>query len=319
MAGVPVLDTVLASALQKSRGKLFMASVKSNAFQAWVFANGRVEFEDGGRSITNPLTIGRNPNVTSTSYYAPVPMQQTNEFTTLEYFWSRVVGSLIISDQEQDENQGRSQIFKLLTAKIDVLEESIKEKFSNYMYGAGAGTDPYGLAAMIPDDPTTGTMGGINRATEAQWRTSSFNFGGTLTSTTIEEAFDDVMLDLTMGTDKPNVIVCGRNVMRTYRAAIRDKGVIDLLQITGGKKVVDLGFGGTSHQGVPMLYDEDCPANKAYFINDKYLRLHILKHVNMRVKNLVAPWNVDAIGKRVTWQGQYCLWKAYRAHGVLIM
>lgn len=311
------LDTVLNAMLQKSRGKLFMASVKSNAFQAWAFSNGRVEFEDGGRSITNPLTIGRNPNVTSMSYYGQVPMQQTSEFTTLEYFWSRVVGSVIISDQEGDENKGRSQIFKLLTAKLDVLETSIKERFSQYFYGSGAGTDPYGLAALIPDDPTTGTLAGLNRANEAQWRTSAYDFGGTLTSTTIEEAFDDVMLDLTMGTDKPNVMVSGRNVIRTYRAAVRDKGIIPLTEITGGKKVVDLGFGGTAHQGVPMLYDEDCPANKVYFINDKYLRLHILKHVNMKVKDLVAPWNVDASGKRIVWQGQYCLWKAYRSHAVL--
>lgn len=319
MAGATALDTVLNAALQKSRGKLFMASVKSNAFQAWAFATGRVEFEDGGKSITNPITIGRNPNIQSMRYYDPLPMQQTNEFTTLEYTWSRVAGSLIISDQEQDENQGKSQIFKLLTAKLDVLEMSIKERFSAYFYGAGAGNDPYGLAALIPDDPTSGTIGNLSRATETQWRTSSYQFGGTLGSTTIEEAFDDVMLDLTMNTEKPDIIVAGRNVIRTYRAAARDKGVIDLMSITGGKKVIDLGFGGTSHAGVPMLYDEDCPVNKAYFINSKYLRLHILKHVNMKVKNLVAPWNVDAIGKRILWQGQYCLWKAYRTHAVVAL
>jgi hypothetical protein len=32
-----------------------------------------------------------------------------------------------------------------MKAKIDVLEESIKEKFSEYLYASGAGTDPQGL------------------------------------------------------------------------------------------------------------------------------------------------------------------------------
>ena len=48
----------------------------------------------------------------------------------MRYNWSRVAGSVIISDQEQDENKGTAQIFKLLRAKMEVLEESIKEKFS---------------------------------------------------------------------------------------------------------------------------------------------------------------------------------------------
>ena len=34
----------------------------------------------------------------------------------------------------------------------------------------------------------------------------------------------------------------------------------------------------------------------AYFINDTFLRLHMLRGVNMKVKELVAPWNVDAVG-----------------------
>jgi hypothetical protein len=55
-----------------------------------------------------------------------------------------------------------------------------------------------------------------------------------------------------------------------------------------------------------------------YFINSKYLRLHMLKGVNMRVKQLTAPWNMDVTGSRIVWQGQYCLWRAYRTHAVVI-
>ena len=82
--------------------------------------------------------------------------------------------------------------------------------------------------------------------------------------------------------------------------------------------MMDLGFAGVKHQAIPMLYDEDCPVNYAYFINSKYLRLHILRHVNMKVKQLVSPWNVDATGQRVVWQGQWCEWRAFRTHAVLV-
>lgn len=311
------LDTVLNAMLDKSRRKLIMASVKSVALMAWAFAKDRVETEDGGANITNPMVFGRNPNVTSTQYYNTVPVAQTNEFETAGYGWSRVVGSVIISDQEQDENQGEAMIFKLLKAKLDVLEESIKEKFSEYMYGSGAGTDPNGLAALIPDDPTTGTLGGISRVTETQWRTSAYQYSGNLDATNIEEAFDDVLMDLKLKDDKPDLILCGRNIMRTYRQAVRDKVMINIAESKSGKAMYDLGFEGVTHNGIPMLYDEDCGVNRCYFINSKYLRLHILKGVNMRVKNLVAPWNVDAVGRRVVWQGQWCNWKAFRTHAVV--
>lgn len=312
------IATVLAATLTKSRKKLVMASIKSNALMAWAFANNRVEFEDGGADITNPLTTGRNPNVTSYSYYNTLPVAQTDEFVTVEYPWSRVAGTVIISDQEEDENRGEASIFKLMRAKMNVLEESIKEKFSGYLYGSGSGDDPYGLAALIPDDPTTGTLGGINRATETQWRTSAYNFAGGLDETNIEEALDDVLMDLTMKGQRPDVFICGRNIYRLYRAAVRDKSVINLNSSNSGKKMMDLGFKGVSHQGTPMLYDEDCPVNKLYAINSTYLKLHIMRHVNMKVKSLVAPWNVDAMGKRIVWQGQWCLWKAFRTHAVLI-
>jgi len=317
MAG-SVMETVLHSTLTKSRKKLMMAAIKSNALQAWAFATNRVEYETGGHEITNPLITGRNPNVTSYQYYDELPVAQTNEFDTVRYGWSRVGGTVIISDQEEDENRGETAIFKLMKAKVDVLEESIKEKFSSYLYGAGAGLDPNGLANLIPDDPTTGTLGGLSRVTESQWRTSAYDFNGAMDETNIEEAFDDIIMDLTLKGDKPDLILCGRNIMRHYRAAVRDKVTINLSETSNGKRMVDLGFGGVSHNNIPMVYDEDCPVNKCYFINSKYLRLHILKHVNMKVKELVAPWNVDATGRRVVWQGQWCLWNAFRKHAVVI-
>ncbi len=311
------LATVLASSLQRSRKKLMMASVKSNALMAWAFANDRVEYEDGGYQISNPLVVGRNPNITSMEYYDQIPVNQTNEFTNVNYTWSRVVGTVIISDQEEDENKGDSAIFKLMKAKVDVLEESFKEKFSEYLYAAGGGADPLGLASLIPTDPTTGSLGGINRATETQWRSSSYAFGGSLDATNIEEAFDDVLMDLTLKGDAPDLILVGRNIYRIYRAAARDKVMFALTDTSNGKRMYDLGFKGVTHQGIPILYDEDCPVNYAYFINSKYLRLHILKGVNMRVKNLNSPWDMDASGSRVVWQGQWASWKNYRTHAVL--
>lgn len=310
------LDTVIHATLDKSRKKLMMAALKSNAFVAWAFASNRVEIETGA-NITNPITFGRNPNMSTYQYYQPLPVAQTNEFDTIRYGWSRFAGTVIISAQEEDENQGDTAIFKILKGKMQVLEESITEKFSSYLYGVASGTDPNGLGNLIPDDPTTGTIGGISRATNNQWRTTAYQFSGGLDSSNIEEAFDDVLLDLTLKGEKPNLILVGRNIYRIYRQAARDRVMFTLSETANGKRMMDLGFGGCSHNNIPMLYDEDCGVNRAYFINDKYIKLHILKGVNMKTEKLVSPWTIDASGSRVKWQGQFCIWKAYRTHGLI--
>lgn len=316
--GSTVIETVLHSTLEKSRKKLMFAAVKANALYAYAMANNKVEYEDGGREISNPLIFGRNPNVTSYEYYDTLPIAQTNEFNTARYGWGRVAGSVIISEQEIDENRGAAEIFKILKGKMQALEESIKEKFQTYLYGAGTGKDPNGLALCIPDDPTTGTLGGINRATEPQWRTMAKDYNGSLTYQNIEEEFDDILLDMKQGkNEKPDLILCGRNIYKMYRKAVRDKISILADGTYAGKKMYDLGFDGVSFGGITMIYDEDCPSDKAYFINSTYLKMHVLKHVNMKVKELAAPWTQDCIGRRIIWQGQMCLWKAKRTQCVI--
>lgn len=317
--GSPVIETILHATLEKSRKKLMFAAIKANAFYAYAMASDKVEYESGGREISNPLITGRNPNVTSYAYYDELPVNQTNEFDTVRYGWARVAGTVIISDQEVDENQGETEIFKILKGKMQVLEESIKEKFQDYLYGAGLGKDPNGLALLVPDDPTTGTVGGINRATEPQWRTMSKNYNGSLLSTNIEEEFDDILLDMKQGkNEKPDLILCGRNIYKMYRKAVRDKISILADGTYSAKKMYDLGFDGVSFGGITMIYDEDCPADKAYFLNTTYLRMHVLKHVNMKVKELSAPWTQDCVGRRIVWEGQMCLWKANRTQCVVM-
>jgi hypothetical protein len=312
------LDTVVQAMLTRSRKKLMLASALSNAVYAYLFASKRVITEDGGPQITNPLIVGRNPNITSMEYYDPIPVAQTNEFATVQYTMARVVGTVIISDQEQDENKGSSVIFKILEGKIKALDESIKEKFSDYLVSTGSGTDPNGLPNLIPDDPTTGSIGGINLATEAQFRPSVYDFNGLLDANNIEEAFDDVLLDLTRGTEKPDVLFSGRDVYRLHRTAARDKQQISLDSSGTGKALTNLGIVGTTHQGTPLIFDEKLDPDTIYFINSKYLSLHILSGVNMKVKELVAPWNVDAIGRRIVWEGQLCSWRQHRTHGKVL-
>jgi hypothetical protein len=307
-------ETLAHAMATRSRKKMIVAAVLPGGVFSYLAAKGRVKMEDGGPLITNPLVVGSNPNVTTATYYDTVPVDQTNELTTVSYEMTRLVGSLIMSDQEGDENQGDAVIVKILTAKLEALELAFKRTQRQYAVSLNSGSAPNGLPNLIPADPTTGTIGGINLANENLFRPSSYDFDGTLDPGNIEEALDDILLDLTHDGEAPTVIFVGRNIFRLHRAAARDKTQISLGETGFGKQLINLGIKGTTHQGIPMIYDEFMDPNDAYVVNENFLNVHILSSANMKVKELVAPWNQDAIGRRYIMEYQLASWNNYRTH-----
>jgi len=310
-------ETILHAMANRSRKKLILAATLSGGIYTYLAASGKIKMEDGGPEIENPIITGSNPNVTNATYYDTVPVDQTNEFDTVLYNMTRLVGTVIMSEQEQDENQGDAVIIKILEGKLKALEHAIKKKQRTDAASLNTGSKPNGLYNLIPSDPTTGTVGGLNLANEILFRPSAYDFNSGLDENNIEEAFDDILLDLTHDDESPNVIFVGRNIFRMHRAAARDKTQISLSETGFGKKLINLGIKGTTHQGIPLIYDEMLDPNDAFMLNDEYLSLHVLKSANMKMKNLTAPWNVDAIGRRYIMEYQLCSWKNYRTHAYI--
>ncbi len=310
-------ETILHAMANRSRKKLILAATLSGGIYTYLAASGKIKMEDGGPEIENPIITGSNPNVTNATYYDTVPVDQTNEFDTVLYNMTRLVGTVIMSEQEQDENQGDAVIIKILEGKLKALEHAIKKKQRTDAASLNTGSKPNGLYNLLPSDPTTGTVGGINLANEILFRPSAYDFNSGLDENNIEEAFDDILLDLTHDDESPNVIFVGRNIFRMHRAAARDKTQIALSETGFGKKLINLGIKGTTHQGIPLIYDEMLDPNDAFMLNDEYISLHVLKSANMKMKNLTAPWNVDAIGRRYIMEYQLCSWKNYRTHAYI--
>lgn len=315
------INSVVVTTLEtpKARKELIFAQLRSNVLSAFMMQKKRIVFEDGGREITNPLIVGRNPNIAAYSYYDELPVSQTDEFSKVRYDFARIAGTVIISKQEEDENMGKQAVVKIAKAKLENLRVSLQEKFGQeYMYGLGIGKNPNGLGLLIPDDPTTGVVGGIDRAENEYWRTATYQMAGSMNSTNISKIFRGVFLDAKAAEEgKFDGIIVGRNIYDMYADFLESKSSLaaqDFSKLTGK---ADFGFDSLNFRGVPVMYDPNCPADKAYFINTKYLRLHVMRHVNMKVEKLEAPWTMDASGTRITWEGQLCLWKADGTQAVL--
>lgn len=315
------INSVLTMTLETPdvRKELIFAQLRSTVLSTFMMVKNRISFEDGGYELTNPLIVGRNPNIASYSYYDELPVNQTDEFAKIRYGFARVAGTVIVSQQEEDENKGKAAVQKIVEAKLETLRVSIAERFgSQYFYGIGAGKDPNGLGLLIPDDPTTGVVGGIDRAKNPYWRTMSYQFKGTLDKDNISQAFRAVFLDSkAKENQKFDGIIVGRNIYDMYSDFLESKSSLAASSFSALTGVANYGFESLKYKDVPVMYDPNCPDDKAYFINTKYLRLHVMRHVNMKVSKLNAPWIMDANGTRITWEGQLCLWKADGTQAVI--
>jgi hypothetical protein len=307
-------DELIHAMAERSMKKLRIAAILPGGVYSYLAAAGKVKMEDGGPGIENPILVGGNPNVGPATYYDRVPVARSSELSTVAYEMARVVGTYVISDQEIDENTGAAKIVDIAAAKMQALEIAIKKYQRKNAVGTNSGKNPLGLGNLIPQVNTSGTIGGINLATEAMFRPSVYDYGSTLTAANIEAAFDDILLDMNTDDGKVSVIFAGRNMFTLHRNAARAKDTRQLSTDGFSKKLANLGLTGTSHQTIPIIYDEELDPNIAYFINEDELMIHILKNANMKMKDLVAPYDQDVIGKRYIMEYQLCAWKQFRTH-----
>lgn len=302
---------------ERSMKKLRIAAILPGGVFSALSAAKSIRMEEGGPGIANPILVGGNPNVGPATYYDKVPVARTSELNTVRYELTRIVGTYVISEQEIDENAGDTKIVDLAAAKMQSLEIAIKKYQRKVAVNTNSGKDPLGLGNLLPSVNTSGTVGGVNLGLEVLWRHGVYAFAGTLTAANIEESFDDILLDMNNDEGKVTMIFLGRNLFTMHRNAARAKGKLDLPVAGFAQQLANLGLVATTHQQIPIVYDEELDPNQGYFINENELFMHILKNANMKMKDLQAPYDQDVIGKRYVMEYQLCSWKQYRTHAFI--
>lgn len=300
---------------ERSMRKLRVAFVLPGGVLSALSAAKSIKMEDGGPDISNPIMVGGNPNVGPATYYDKVPVTRTSELSTVRYEMTRVVGTYVISDQEIDENSGTAKIVDIAAAKMQGLEIAIKKYQRKNIVGTNSGKNPLGLGNLLPGVNTSGSVGGVNLAVQPLWQHAVYLFNGSLTAANIEQTFDDILLDLHTEDGKISMIAAGRNIFTLHRNAARAKGAVELPIGGFGKTLANLGLVATTHQQIPLVYDEEMDPDFAYFLNQNEIFMHILKGANMKLKDLTAPYDQDVVGKRYVSEYQLCSWKQYRTHG----
>ena len=136
-----------------------------------------------------------------------------------------------------------------------------------------------GLGAAIPDAPSSGTYGGINRATYTFWQSVAYsgvtNGGAAVTASNIQQYMDSLAVQLIRGTDKPDLIVADNIFYRLYLQSLQSIQRIS----DSGNSSAGAGFASLKYYGAGMASDvildggigSAATASHMWFLNTKYM------------------------------------------------
>jgi len=240
--------------------------------------NGKVKTtEAGGRFIDIPIRVDKaDQNI---KFFGKGDTFGTGEkefLTQLSYEWRYLGDSLIRYWQDDQINRGPAKLLDYVTQKIDNHKSSLVDKLESAAFTADAsGIGINSLASLISEDPTTGIVGSLNRATYPVLRNKTSNFSGKTIATDLIPAMRTMVNDLSKykaGTQRmPDMIITTQAIYEELEDILEG-----MQQIHTSKTIqASLGFGDIAYKNIPIYWCPQCPAGLMYMINTEHLAFNI--------------------------------------------
>ena len=201
----------------------------------------------GGRRIEINLTFAKNLTIKGLGRRATVTLEDTDNITTALYDWKYIFGHIEQIFQDFQKNRGASAVENKVNADIDSLIAGFVTKLEDDLFldGTGDGGNTIdGLQLLVADDPTTGTVGGIDRSVtpgSTFWRNQTKDF---LTTTNVSINLVPEMRKMYNNTGKfgsgkerfIDMIITAQDIYEAYE----EEAVETIQHIAPDKQIADL-------------------------------------------------------------------------------
>jgi hypothetical protein len=278
------ISDIIATNIQSRTGELADNVTNNNALLRRLKERGNVKTFSGGNVILQEIMYqdAATDNTNSYSGYEVLNVSQNSPISAAQFSITQYAAAISISGLEMIQNSGKEAIIDLLDGRMMVAEAQLANRISADIYTDGTGNSGKnitGLGAAVPDAPSTGTYGGINRASFSFWRSAKFSGvtdgGSAVSASNIQAYMDALAVQLIRGTDKPDLIVCDNNYYKLYLQSLQSIQRIS----DGGNSSVGAGFASLKYYGAGMASDvildggigNDATANHMWFLNTKYM------------------------------------------------
>lgn len=306
----PNVSDIVATTIQNRSRQIADNVTKNNAILAKLNSRGNVRTISGGNVILEELSFAENANGGFYSGYDLLPVAAQDVISAAEFQIKQYAVPVVMSGLEMLQNSGKEQFIDLLEARLNVAESTMMNELSQSIYSDGTGSggkEVTGLNAAVPSDPTTGTYGGIDRATWTFWRSKLYDFststGGNATAANIQAGMNNLWAQTTRGSDRVDLIVMDTNYWSLYLASLQAQ------QRFTSPDTGNLGFPSIKFMDADVVLDGGiggfCPANTGFFLNTKFLKWRPHKDRNMvpLSPNRRYAINQDAEVQILAWAG----------------
>jgi hypothetical protein len=278
------VSDIIATNIQSRTGELADNVTNNNALLRRLKDRGNVKTFSGGNVILQEIMYSDSATNNTNSYsgYEVLNVSQNSPISAAQFSITQYAAAVSISGLEMIQNSGKEAIIDLLDGRMNVAEAQLANRIGGdiYLDGTGnSGKNLTGLGAAVPDAPSTGTYGGINRATYSFWRSVKYSGttdGGSATSASnIQGYMDSLAVQLIRGTDKPDLIVADNIFYRMYLQSLQSIQRIS----DGGSSTAGAGFASLKYYGAGMASDvvldggigSAATASHMWMLNTKYL------------------------------------------------
>lgn len=303
-----VLTEILSSTLRDYQSDFADNVTGKNALLTAMKEKGGIQIKTGGATIQRQLDYQENSTFQYYSGYETLDVSASDTLTSANYEWKQAAVNVALSGLEKRKNSGEAQIIDLVASRTRNAMATMSNNINVGLYSDGtgsAGKQIGGLQLVVADDPTTGIVGGIDAAENAFWRNVVFDAtdaGAAASASNIVEYMNKTYNQLTRGVDKPDLIVCDQNYYNFYQQALQ---LIQRVYVQEGAvaRMASSGFSALDYQGVPVILDNDIPANHMYFLNTDYLFFDVHEDANFTPGEMERPINQDAMIMPILFMG----------------
>ena len=264
---------------------------------------GNKEYENGGTQYNIPV-YKQQQNVQAYAGLTVLSYQDEDPVTSAYYTRKLLTVPVTLTGQKLLINGGNTKeaIIDYATVIIETAIEYMKSGMASQIFSANNESDLgiTGLQTLISSTPTTGTAGNLSRSTYPFWQnyqTTCATGFGTNGLISLRTAFVNVV----RGMEVPTIGIMTMNTWINFHRALTS--TIQYNLPTPNTQSGDLAFQHLYFQGVPFMFDYNCPANTIYLANLKYMKFLVHSERDMVFREFIAPIDQDALVGRMNWAG----------------
>ena len=239
---------------------------------------------------------------------------RANPLTTAVFTWRQVRAPIVLSGRDMAINlNSDAAVSSVLTAMLNAAILGLRGRIGGssgiFSTNGDSSAGIQGLQDMVTHasnaQPTTGTSGGINRATYSDWRNQVVDVASDFSATGYAN-LTELWLRCQRGDEVPDILVF---TLSSYLNFIRNaqSSIQFNLPLTSNDGMLNVGFSNINFNGAITGYDDGVAADMAYLLMSKYLHWMVHENRNFEMGPAVADRTLDGLTWWVYFMGNFCI------------